>query len=250
MLAYVNQGSARVIRPCARPMSPPGTGSKDSARCARLMMRSWMPARANASICHSISRLPPALSRGLAIWSDNGRMRSPRPAAKISAFIGSERVADARRNAFELVEKACERQQLGVALGHAAHVLHEARRVGEVLRFAVSIVDAGENAEHLQVTLQAHPFERAIELAEVGIDRQRGGARGLPIPHGPVEYAFFIPAYECVAHQRCDVVGDGAEHRILEIEDPGIGSAEHQVARHVVAMYVHGGLRETGIEDE
>jgi hypothetical protein len=33
----------------------------------------------------SINDCPPALSRGLGVWSDKGRIRSPRPAAKIMA---------------------------------------------------------------------------------------------------------------------------------------------------------------------
>src|SRR5262245_51328688 len=109
-------------------------------------------------------RFPPALSSGLAVSSESGRMRSPRPAAKIKAFIvRSERVPDARRDTFERVEQAREGQERGVALGHVAYVAHEARRVGKILRLAVPVLDARENAEHFQVALQAHPLEGAIE---------------------------------------------------------------------------------------
>src|SRR5690606_37813041 len=41
---------------------------------------------ASFSRCQAISGLPPASSRGLGVVSVSGRMRSPRPAAKMSAF--------------------------------------------------------------------------------------------------------------------------------------------------------------------
>ena len=55
------------------------------------------------------------------------------------------------------------------------------------------------NTEHLQMALQAHPFERAPELAEVGPYGKPGASRFLPIAHGPVEHALFFPADERVA---------------------------------------------------
>src|SRR5262245_66475562 len=100
-------------------------------------------------------------------------MRSPRPAAKIKAFmVASERIAEARRLALEPVEQACERQERTVALGDTAHVLHEARGVGEILRLAIAILDAREDSEHLEVALQPHPLEGAIEVAEILRDRK------------------------------------------------------------------------------
>ena len=45
------------------------------------------PAATSRSSCHPISGLPPASSRGFGIVSDSGRILSPRPAARIIAFI-------------------------------------------------------------------------------------------------------------------------------------------------------------------
>jgi hypothetical protein len=45
------------------------------------------PARASRSICHSISALPPTFSSGFGQVSVRGRIRSPRPAAKIIALF-------------------------------------------------------------------------------------------------------------------------------------------------------------------
>src|SRR5262245_55817425 len=124
-------------------------------------------------------------------------MRSPRPAAKIKAFmVASERIAEARRLALEPVEQACERQERTVALGDTAHILHEARRVGEILRLAIAILDAREDSEHLEVALQSHPLEGAIEVAKVLGHRQLGRAGRFPVPHGPVEHALLIPTDE------------------------------------------------------
>ena len=72
---------------------------------------------ASRSICHTISGLPPTSSSGLGHVSVNGRMRSPRPAAKIIAFLREchaarlERVADFVGAAFEIIEQARERTQ-------------------------------------------------------------------------------------------------------------------------------------------
>ncbi len=53
------------------------------------MTISRKPAAARRSRCQTISGLPPATSSGLGVWSVSGRMRSPRPAARIIAFISS-----------------------------------------------------------------------------------------------------------------------------------------------------------------
>jgi hypothetical protein len=57
-------------------------------RWAWLMTSSVKPAALRRSICQTMRGLPPATSRGLGVWSVRGRMRSPRPAARIMAFGG------------------------------------------------------------------------------------------------------------------------------------------------------------------
>ena len=147
-------------------------GSICPPRCETLMTISAMPARASAWIIHTMSGLPPAGSSGLGVMSVRGRIRSPRPAARIIAFMSSERVSRARRALLECVEEPHEGSQLGIAPADRARVFKEARRVVEIAGFAVAVMDARENAEHLEVPLQAHPFEIAVKRAKIGVDRQ------------------------------------------------------------------------------
>ena len=120
----------------------------------------------------------------------------------------------------------------------------------EVIRLAVAVVDAREDAEHLEVALQPHPLERAPELGEIAVHRKARVFRLLPIARAPVEHALLLPADEGIAQQRHDVVGDRPEHRVLEVEHAGVGLAHHQVARHVVAVHVDHGLRERALHQQ
>ena len=126
---------------------------------------------------------------------------------------------------FDLVDQAQQRRQFAVAAGGGADVGDEARRVGQVLGLAVAQRQPREDARHLQVALQAHPLDRAVELAEVGVHRQAGLARLLPVAHGDVEHELLVPAQEGIAHQAGDVVGDRAVHRVLEVQHAQARSA-------------------------
>src|SRR6478672_12856481 len=89
---------------------------------------SVMPARTGLSTCQTIRGRPRTFSSGLGQLSVRGRMRSPRPAARIMAFIaGSEGVADAGIGVFQHVEDADQRRQFAVAAGGIAGVLHNER---------------------------------------------------------------------------------------------------------------------------
>jgi hypothetical protein len=104
-----------------------------------------------------------------------------------------------------------------VAQRHPGGIGEEARQVLRVLRLAVAVLQAAEDAQHLQVPLQPHPFEGAPELAEVVAEvlaqRHAGASRLLPPAHGPVELALLVPADEGVAQHRRQVVGDRAAPR-------------------------------------
>ena len=86
--------------------------------------------------------------------------------------------------------------------------------------------------------------------AKSGADRQAGAARALPVAHRPVDLPLLVPRDVRVAQQRHEVVGDRAVHRVLEIEDAGIGLRHHQVARMVVAVDEDARLREVVVEHE
>ena len=70
----------------------------------------------------------------------------------------------------------------------------------------------------------------------------------LPVADYPIEFARFGPTHEGIAKQRRHVVGDGAVYCILKIQHAGVGCGQHQVARHVVTMHIHFGLRQRGVD--
>src|SRR4051794_29409148 len=137
-----------------------------SPRCETLTTASRQPAAARRSRCQTMSGLPPASTSAFGTVSVSGRSRSPRPAASNMAFIR------AAVPSLQRVEQPRERRELAVSADHGTGVAEEARRVGEILGLAVAVVQAREDAHHLEVTLQSHPLERAPELAEIGVDRQ------------------------------------------------------------------------------
>jgi hypothetical protein len=105
------------------------------------------------------------------------------------------------------------------------------------------VAEAGEDAEHLDVALGAHPFEVPVELAEVLPHRQAGLARGFPVAHQPVQHPVFLPADVGILVDGGQVVGDGSVYRILEIQHTRVVHVrDHQVAGMPVAVHVHPGL--------
>src|SRR5688572_18727305 len=81
----------------------------------------------------------------------------------------------------DFVEQSHQRSECMVAQGDNAHVSDKARRINKILAFAVAVIEARENTQHLEMALHAHPFEIAVEAAEVGINRQTCAFSLLPI---------------------------------------------------------------------
>jgi hypothetical protein len=156
-----------------------------SARCATLTTMRRKPARASASICHARRGFPPATRSGFGVASESGRIRSPRPAARIIAPIsglrGIRAPQPAGRAVLELVDQRSERTERRVSAASAAEVRHHPRHVVEISGFPVAMVEAREDAEHLELPLYAHPFEIAPELGEIAAHRQAALARALPV---------------------------------------------------------------------
>src|SRR5687768_1628117 len=192
--------------PCREPS--PSSRSTCSARCETLTTSSVKPARASRSIRWAIKGRPATGSRGLGTRSVSGRMRSPRPAARIIAFKRSHRAVDRRLAPLELAHQARKRRELAIALGDGERIAHEARGVLEIAGLAVAEMDAREDAQHLEVALQPHPFEITVERGEIGIDRQPRPPGLLPVARAPVDDALLLPAQERVAQERDDVVAD------------------------------------------
>src|SRR5487761_2371752 len=198
----------RMRTPKAAPS--PSAAISRSPPSATLMTMSVNPARARASICQTISGLPPARSRGLGVPSVSGRMRSPRPAARIIAMVigvprrplASGRVHEVGRAAFQGFQEAGQRSELAVARACAPQIAPHARHVVHVLILAVAVLQAREDAEDLELALNAHPLVIAPELREVGRYGQSGLSCALPVADRPVELALLAPFDVGVAQQR------------------------------------------------
>ncbi len=103
------------------------------------------------------------------------------------------------------------------------------------------------------MALQAHPFQRTPELAKVGVHRQPCLARLLPPAHCPVNFLRLVPRQKGVTQQRCQVVGDGPGHSVLEVQNAGVAGGvarDHQVARHPVGVHGHHGLRQRAVDQQ
>src|SRR5205809_2695607 len=215
------------------------------------MTISRTPERASASIDQTIRGLPRTSNSTLGIASVRGLMRSPRPAARIMAFIvrKSERVASALFLPFELLEQAPEPGKLAIALARAPQVAHHERLVLQIAVLAVPKGKAREDPQHLELSLGSHPLEIPIEIGEIAADRQPLGAGLLPIADRPIDDAFLVPSDVGVAQERDEIVGDRAVDRVLKIENSRAGLADHEVARVVVTVHEHPRLREVVVED-
>eukprot|EP01022_Parablepharisma_sp_SALTPOND_P033110 TRINITY_DN881_c1_g1_i15.p1 TRINITY_DN881_c1_g1~~TRINITY_DN881_c1_g1_i15.p1 ORF type:complete len:1351 (-),score=485.80 TRINITY_DN881_c1_g1_i15:36729-40781(-) len=239
--------SAEYCRRAPQRLPSPRVSSIIWPRWAWLMTISVMPARTSERICQTINGRPRTLSKGLGQVSVSGRMRSPRPAAKIMAFMvgASEGVAELGRVfLLQLLDQAHQRCESHIAARGLEGVFHDQRQVLQVAVLAIAMPQAGEDAQHLEVALQAHPLEVAVEGIDVGRDRQAGAAGLFPVADGPVQHHFLVPLDVGVAQQRDQVIGDGAVDRILEIDDARIALGQHhQVARMVVAMDIDLRLR-------
>src|SRR5207245_9433759 len=86
----------------------------------------------------------------------------------------------------ERVEKAEQRREVAIASAGASKVTHHPRHFLQITVLAVAMEEARKNAEHLELSLHAHPFEVAPELGEVPTYRKPGRARPLPVARGPV----------------------------------------------------------------
>src|SRR5690349_18296200 len=187
----------------------PNPCSTRSARWETFTTRSVNPERARRSIRCAIRGRPAAVISGFGTRSVSGRMRSPRPAASIIAFTlvaARSSACDGRLTLVEVIENTQQRRKLRVTRGDGARIGDETGGILEIATLAVAVVDAREDAENLQVSLQAHPLEIMIEAAEIRVDRQAAALGFFPVSCRPVYDALLVPGQECIAHERYDVV--------------------------------------------
>src|SRR5450759_2913096 len=195
----------------------PSAFSICAPRWAWLITSSHMPACTRFSMCQTISGLPPASSNGLGVWSVSGRMRSPRPAARIMAimvlrlsrlpfpprggesWIGgdaqhrSKCVALSSDMRFQRVEQIQQRLKVDVPCASSAQICHDQRQVLQVAFLAVAVIQAREDAQYLEMALHGHPFIIAVENGKILMHRQTNLARFFPIAYQPVDDFSFLP---------------------------------------------------------
>ena len=98
------------------------------------------------------------------------------------------------------------------------------------------------------MALGAHQVAPAQPLIKGLRHRQTGGPGALVVNPQPDQHPVLRPAQEGVLEQADRVVADRPEHRILEIDHPRVGVADHQVARHEVAVHEHSRLGQGGLD--
>ena len=150
---------------------------------------------------------------------------------------------------FQFIQQVEQGPEADIALACSAQIVHNQRQVFQVTVFAVAVIQAREDAQHLEMALHAHPLIVAVETGKIVSYRQPGLARLFPVADQPVERFRFFPADIGILEQRRQVVGDRAIYRILKIEDAGIRFGCHQVARMIVAMHIYARLRQIAGED-
>src|SRR5690554_395821 len=154
-----------------------------------LMTISRIPAAASRSTWYWIIGLPPTSSRGLGVVSVRGRKRSPKPAARIIAFI--ESVSCLSPGPVPGLGLDCGQQpiakplvELGkfrVVLRHLQGVTQDEWQVVEIAGLAVPQPQPGEDTQHLDMALQPHQVEPGQQLVVVdnlaGADGRPGAAQ-------------------------------------------------------------------------
>src|ERR1019366_708336 len=93
---------------------------------------------------------------------------------------------DARR-AHQGLEQSRQRAQRRIARRDLVRIGEKARQVFAVCRLAVAMLQAREDAEHLQVALQPDPFELAPEFGKSGRDRKAALFPRLPKAYRPID---------------------------------------------------------------
>src|SRR5687768_1009041 len=128
------------------------------------------PARARFCMWYSISDLPPTRNKGLGKVSVSGRMRSPRPAARIMAAnpvsTFSESVANFQVRLVDLpLVQQCEQGiELAVAFARLAQVIRHQRYVIKITALAIAIIQTRKYSQDLEVALYPHPLEIPVKI--------------------------------------------------------------------------------------
>src|SRR5690606_41495333 len=124
-----------------------------------------MPAAASDAMWCSINGRPATGSSGLGVRSVSGRMRSPRPAARIIARMASVRLQPRQHRA---LHQLLQRRQLRVRSRGLDDVAQGARHVAEIAALPVAMPEPGEDTAGLEVALDANTVE-LVTLWTIGL---------------------------------------------------------------------------------
>src|SRR6185312_16472858 len=120
-----------------------------------------------------MSGLPATLISGFGVVSVSGRMRVPSPAASTMAVRGVDAMRSGPQRRHMRAVPALQRLQRRMRQ-RAAEIGPYARHVTQILRLAVALFQAREDAEDLRGALRRY---RGVELREVsGVEGGIGGA--------------------------------------------------------------------------
>ncbi len=144
----------------------------------------------------------------------------------------------------QFIEQVEQGLEILVARAGRAQVFHHQRHIFQVAVLAVAVVQTREDAQHLDVALNAHQLEVAVEFAEIFLHRKTCAPCPFPVGDQPVYDLFLVPFDVGILEQRRQVVGDRAVYRILKVDDARVGLGHHQIARVVVAVHIDARLRE------
>ena len=101
------------------------------------------------------------------------------------------------------------------------NVIQESRRITEIFRFSVAVIEAGKDTQNLEVTLESHPFDVFPEHAEVCRDRDAYFAGFIPIANGPIQNLSFAPGDKGVSAQAGNVIADRTVYlSLIHISEP------------------------------
>ncbi|MNR02744.1 hypothetical protein D3C85_1186080 [compost metagenome] len=100
------------------------------------------------------------------------------------------------------------------------------------------------------MTLHTHQVAGAQEVVQLGLQRNPRRPGLLPVTREPAAHPCLGPTEKGILEQAGDVVGHRAVDRILKVQHPGVRRAEHQVARHVIAVHQHPGLGQGAVDQQ
>src|ERR1700722_16543205 len=177
-----------------------------------------------------MSARPWTLTSGLGSVSVIGRMRVPNPAANTMAVFGTGGLIRPQRSGFRVgidrrwaerprqVVPIPDRERLKQWMGEIARqIALDPRQVAQVLGLMIAFVEPSEQAKDLGGALGSH---RRIGGGEaLGLEGRIGNPPAAHVEGGETHLEILRHIDARILQQRNDIVGWGADHRVLKIDE-------------------------------